>query len=328
MASQASAATSVSLPNETYPDARASYVDDSFLTGGSTDKSAPEYGEVGSRLRADTQMHVENESFDARNSQLPASDVSWARQGVNMPMLSMEDYVPHRMGASGHRKGHQHQLPQHQQCSNPVAPRNAQSFGGYSTMGSSLHHIVPSNAYGVPGGHTATPRQTPENSGPWLHTLTNSKGSVAVTCKDIKTETPASSSPRLPKKNHVHQSATMPERVKTGDSTAHNDIEKKYRTNLKRCFAELQAAIPALNKQGDCQSDDTTNQATLKVSKATILSKATEYIKQLEQATLTMANERQQLTEMLHVLEQQREGQLLHSPVEEVSSEGIAVFQL
>ncbi len=216
-------------------------------------------------------MHVENQSFDAQNSQLPASDVSWARQGVNMPMLSVEDYVP--QGASGHWEGHQYQLPQHQLCSNLVAPlaasaaSNTQSFGGYSTMGSSLHHIVPSNADGLPGGHTATPRQTQGNSGPWQHTLTNSKGSVAVTCKDIKTKTLESSSPSLSKKNHVHRSATMPERAKTGDSTAHNDIERKYRTNLKSRFAELQAAIPALNEQEDGRSDDTTNQATLKVSK-------------------------------------------------------------
>ncbi|KAK3175573.1 hypothetical protein K4F52_010155 [Lecanicillium sp. MT-2017a] len=303
--------TSASFPKETYPDARAFYTDDSFLTGGSTDKSAVENCEVENHLRADALMHVEGQSFDAQNSQLHASDVSWARQDVNMPMVSMQDYVLLGMGDSDHWEGQQYQLPQHRQCGNVVAPltvsaaSNPQTIKKHSTMGSSLHHIVPSNIYGLPGGHTATPRQTPGNSCPWQHTTTNSKGASAVTGEDVKTKIIASSSPSLSKKNHIYQSATKPERVKTDERATNNDIERKYRTNLKSRFAELRAAIPALKEKQDGRSDGNTNHATLKVSKGTILSKATKYIKQLEKANWAMASEHQQLTEKLHALETQ-----------------------
>jgi hypothetical protein len=36
------------------------------------------------------------------------------------------------------------------------------------------------------------------------------------------------------------------EKPKTGDRTAHNDIERKYRTNLKDKISELRDAIPSL----------------------------------------------------------------------------------
>jgi hypothetical protein len=36
------------------------------------------------------------------------------------------------------------------------------------------------------------------------------------------------------------------EKQKPGDRTAHNDIERKYRTNLKDKIAELRDAVPSL----------------------------------------------------------------------------------
>ncbi len=185
----------------------------------------------------------------------------------------MQDYVPHRMGDSDNWEGQQYQLPQHRSCGNVDAPltasaaSNPQTFGKHPTMGSSLHHIVPSNAYGPPGSHIATPRQTPGNSDHWQHTTTNSEGGSAVTGKDVKTKILVSSSPSLSKKNHIYQSATKPTKGKTGERITNNDIERKYRTNLKSRFAELQAAIPALNEQQDDRYGGTTNHATLKASK-------------------------------------------------------------
>jgi hypothetical protein len=240
-------------------------------------KPAPGDGEVDSRLRTYTLMHVEGQSFDAQHSQLYASDVSWARQDVNMPMVSMQDYVPDRTGDSGRWEDQQYQLPQHRQPGYRVTPlpasatSNLQTFGKYCTMGNSLYHIVPSNAYGLQDGHTATPRKIPGNADPWQHTITNSKEGVAVTGTDTETDILACSSPSLSEENHIYQSATKPEAAKTGDRTTHNDIERRYRTNLKSCFAELKAAIPALSEQQDGRSDGTANHATLKASKVAVI---------------------------------------------------------
>jgi hypothetical protein len=240
-------------------------------------KPGPEYDEDHNCLYAYTLMHVEGQCFDAQKSQLYASDVSWAPQDVSMPMVSMQDYVPDRMGGSSRWKDQQYPLPQHRQSGNLVTPLTAsatsklQTFGKYTSMGTSLCNIVPSNAYGLRDGNTATPRKTPGNSDPWQHTITNSKEGVAVTVKDNKTGILACSSPSLSQKNHIYQSSTKPEAAKTGDRTTHNDIERRYRTNLKSCFAELKAAIPALSEQQDGRSDGTANHATLKASKVAVI---------------------------------------------------------
>jgi len=67
---------------------------------------------------------------------------------------------------------------------------------------------------------------------------------------------------------------------------AHNVIEKRYRANLNEKIAELRDSVPSLrtkNLNGDSNEDDD-DEATpaSKLNKASILSKATEYIKHLE----------------------------------------------
>jgi hypothetical protein len=70
---------------------------------------------------------------------------------------------------------------------------------------------------------------------------------------------------------------------------AHNVIEKRYRANLNEKIAELRDSVPSLratrNANGDSNEDDEdADGATTanKLNKASILSKATEYIKHLE----------------------------------------------
>jgi len=74
--------------------------------------------------------------------------------------------------------------------------------------------------------------------------------------------------------------------------TAHNMIEKRYRTNLNDKITQLREAIPSLRsgaprfgnyEDEDGYDDDFTSLVPVpKLNKATILSKATEYIMQLE----------------------------------------------
>ncbi|UNI18209.1 hypothetical protein JDV02_004491 [Purpureocillium takamizusanense] len=92
---------------------------------------------------------------------------------------------------------------------------------------------------------------------------------------------------------------------KSADRIAHNDVERKYRTNLKVKIAELRDAVPALQSpNADADSEGGSgNQGTPKVSKGTVLTKATEYIQQLEQRNKTIMQEHQQLARRLQAFE-------------------------
>ncbi|OQD83264.1 hypothetical protein PENANT_c017G02908 [Penicillium antarcticum] len=79
----------------------------------------------------------------------------------------------------------------------------------------------------------------------------------------------------------VQQGKKMPAKKR-----AHNVIEKRYRANLNDKIAELRDSVPSLRttKAGGSADDDDEAEANSasKLNKASILSKATEYIKHLE----------------------------------------------
>ncbi|EOO01818.1 putative helix-loop-helix dna-binding domain-containing protein [Phaeoacremonium minimum UCRPA7] len=94
-----------------------------------------------------------------------------------------------------------------------------------------------------------------------------------------------------------------------GDRTAHNDIERKYRTNLKDKIAELRDAVPALStipEGGVDDGDDDSSQPTRgpKVSKGTVLTKATEYIHYLEKKNKAIMQQHNELSRRLQAFEQ------------------------
>ncbi|PHH85905.1 hypothetical protein CDD83_11004 [Cordyceps sp. RAO-2017] len=96
--------------------------------------------------------------------------------------------------------------------------------------------------------------------------------------------------------------ATKP---RSADRIAHNDVERKYRTNLKVKIAELRDAVPALQSPppGTDVEGGANAQGGPKVSKGTVLTKATEYIQQLEQRNKAITQEHQQLARRLQAFE-------------------------
>lgn len=85
---------------------------------------------------------------------------------------------------------------------------------------------------------------------------------------------------------------------KTSSSSAHNMIEKRYRTNLNDKIGNLRDSIPSLRAKaapGTIEGDQDREEQGLcpahKMNKATILSKATEYIHHLERKNQHLEDE-------------------------------------
>ena len=97
---------------------------------------------------------------------------------------------------------------------------------------------------------------------------------------------------------------------------AHNAIERRYRSRLNEKIAGLRDSIPSLRAkvrsevapQGGSFDPTESSSAALKVNKADVLEKATEYVKHLEKAN------RQLKAQLQQALSLSREGSLRNSP--------------
>jgi Domain of unknown function (DUF2014)/Helix-loop-helix DNA-binding domain len=118
------------------------------------------------------------------------------------------------------------------------------------------------------------------------------------------TEGDASESPQNPKGAKAHP-------VK---KTAHNMIEKRYRNNLNDKIAALRDSVPSLRvmsrgSHGNGEEDDDDNEdlegltPAHKLNKATVLAKATEYIRHLEKRNKKLADENEGLKGRLNTFE-------------------------
>ncbi|KAL4884250.1 hypothetical protein BJY04DRAFT_16511 [Aspergillus karnatakaensis] len=88
---------------------------------------------------------------------------------------------------------------------------------------------------------------------------------------------------------------------------AHNVIEKRYRANLNEKIAELRDSVPSLrSSKGSGSLDDDEDEGVTpasKLNKASILSKATEYIRHLETRNTRLEDENTALKNRLRELE-------------------------
>ncbi|CAK7231211.1 Clr6 histone deacetylase associated PHD protein-2 Cph2 [Sporothrix bragantina] len=94
--------------------------------------------------------------------------------------------------------------------------------------------------------------------------------------------------------------------------TAHNMIEKRYRTNLNDKIAALRDSVPSLRIMSkSARGEDTTEDReelhgltpAHKLNKATVLSKATEYIRHLEKRNTRLQDENSQMQQRISAFE-------------------------
>lgn len=114
------------------------------------------------------------------------------------------------------------------------------------------------------------------------------------------------------------QAEISPEGVENGDSqdgdeppikkTSHNVIEKRYRNNLNDKIVELRNAVPSLRAMGRANNGKETEDLegltpAHKLNKATVMAKATEYIRHLEKRNQKMQDEMAALKAQLERIE-------------------------
>jgi len=90
--------------------------------------------------------------------------------------------------------------------------------------------------------------------------------------------------PNPPSRTNTDDGTKARDKLKPGDRTAHNDIERKYRTNLKDKIAELRDAVPSLRTiPEDTEDGDTAAPSRApKVSKVSFMAISTMRIIQTE----------------------------------------------
>ena len=274
-------------------------------------------------------------------SQMYGHDAKKRCQNTSITMDLAQQHVPRRIANSpGQHKLPQYQNSQqpHQQLHpdgsltfpyvpSSTASDNPEMYGDYHMVNRPAQPLVPSN--GLPGGSStpATPQQTPSTAVGWRQAAFHDQGRSAD-ATNMRSNSSGRWGSRYGRrqedqaqdvtffrlepaqKSSVQHSAAAAaaaakksRRDKIGDNITHSDVERKYRTNLKDSIAKLQAAVPALQGHHDSDPYGTTSRAAPKVSKGTVLGRATEYIQQLEQANRAMADERTRLMEHLQILE-------------------------
>ncbi|ATY67004.1 membrane-tethered transcription factor [Cordyceps militaris] len=332
--------TSSAMPTDTYPVMGAPYWSSSSLTTEVMDKPTSGNSDANNTLGgpgqlsggAQSQMYGNGAAWAGHNMPMPMNPIP---QYVPRRMTNgtWESELPHHHHS---QQPHQQMLPDGSLASpyesSAGASNPSQLYGDCSIVNGPSHRIVTSNGYDAPNG-LSTPTAShhpPGAASGWPQSafhgpggsMSGSRLAMAGLSKDMKPKILASSAANALRRSPVQQRATTPTKTAKGaagaaatatsatgaaagggDRTTHNDVERKYRTNLKDRIAELRAAVPALQAQHDAESDGTTSNAAPKVSKGTVLSKATEYIQQLEQANRVMMSEHEQLMDRLHTLE-------------------------
>ena len=192
-------------------------------------------------------------------------------------------------------QGWPQQQPQPQQMQPPRMPRQ---------------QPMPQQQVGSPLRHSMSPSST-------SHHTASSPESRADSHSDDDEHHAAAAAPRSKKRktsiddDALDQPAAATNGRKQPKKTAHNMIEKRYRTNLNDKIAALRDSVPSLrimagtSKMGDDDDDEDLGglAPAHKLNKATVLAKATEYIRHLEKRNKRLHDENDQLKNRLNAFE-------------------------
>lgn len=134
--------------------------------------------------------------------------------------------------------------------------------------------------------------------------------SLATYSNGTPTSQPALSSTHTSPGEEIKEKLVKPSKVtkpQKKDKTSHNMIERKYRTNINTKILELRDAVPSLRiaagSGGNITVADLEGLAPAsKLNKASVLTKATEYIKHLEQKNEILRKQNLQLQNLIQEL--------------------------
>lgn len=136
-----------------------------------------------------------------------------------------------------------------------------------------------------------------QNSG--LTPVSHSGSSTQTTPEPIKSEK-SESDDDVPRKGTTKMN---PKNGKKRDKVSHNMIEKKYRTNINTKILMLRDAVPSLRIASGSKDVKLTDLEGLtpasKLNKASVLTKATEYIQHLEKKNEALAQQNIQLQRLI-----------------------------
>lgn len=170
------------------------------------------------------------------------------------------------------------------------------------------------SANGTPNTSVSSPHATPENHAKKEPTLPFSPSMYSrnITIgSDFGSDSADVLSPRLKvsPKDKVNKPAKK-------TKVSHNMIEKKYRTNINSKIMELRDAVPtlriAVGKDNVRVTDLDGLAPASKLNKASVLTKATEYIKHLERKNDLMAQQLSQLQTLVRDTSVNSSSQLIH----------------
>ncbi|KZF23544.1 hypothetical protein L228DRAFT_118638 [Xylona heveae TC161] len=161
-------------------------------------------------------------------------------------------------------------------------------------------------------------QQSPDSATGTRRSSTSSPEPSRNTAASSSTNTPNTNNNRKRKSSADDDNIESPTEAKPAKQppvkkTAHNMIEKRYRTNLNDKIAALRDSVPSLRvmsraTQGNGDEDDDPEDLegltpAHKLNKATVLSKATEYIRHLEKRNKRLSDENVALKVRLNAFE-------------------------
>lgn len=261
------------MPGEMYSAMANPYWYGSFMPGSTSQPVSSVDGEMGDPMDTDSQLYS-TEGYPVSSSNMFENGINWtgseAATRLNSVSPEMQRHMAKQTWESQGPPGNRNLQP-------PSNPRMMPDFAISSALPT---RVVPSN--GVPGGYAAqfAPGWQRRRSSGAVSSLSDvhrrtrsSKASTASSStKDQRSQNSSVEGAAKKITSQVGGVGVSKDKPRSSDRTTHNDVERKYRMNLKDKIAELKAAIPSLQATSEGESDGGGGAAgTPKVSKVCIV---------------------------------------------------------